>query len=289
MKTGSRPVITIEKLVEETRTVYSLPFFYERLNEAINHPRSSINDIARIINEDQGLTARILKLANSPMFGYYSRVDSISMAVTIIGTQQLRDLALASSVIKIFQGIPEELITMASFWKHSIACGIVARNIGAYLRESNVERFFVAGMLHDVGQLVMCAAIPEIIREIMVTSKESDQLYYVSESSILGFDHTEVGEALFRNWKIPASIHEPVACHHSPGRAKQFPLEAAVIHLADIFCQAMEFGQSGEWCVSRLDEDAWKRLDMPASLLGTILKQAEPQIDEVFAILREEL
>lgn len=280
--------ITVERLVEETRTVYSLPFFYERLNEAINHPRSSISDIAKIITEDQGLTARLLKLSNSPMFGYYGRVDSIGKAVTIIGTQQLRDLALASSVIKIFHGIPEELISMTSFWQHSIACGIIARGLASYLRESNVERFFVAGILHDVGQLVMCAAVPEVVRGLLEASGEADQLYYAGEFGLLGFDHAEVGSALFRSWKIPASIFEPVACHHAPRQAAQFPLEAAIIHLADIICHAMEYGHSAERCVPGLEEEAWARLGLPISMLGPLLKQTEPQIEETFAILMEE-
>src|SRR4051812_17254922 len=122
---SSKYRITAEWLVDRTRTVYSLPFFYEKLSEAINHPRGSVSDIVKIIIEDQGLSARILKLANSPMFGCYSNVDSITKSVTIIGTQQLRDLALASSVIKIFKGIPEDLLSMTSFWQHSISCGIV--------------------------------------------------------------------------------------------------------------------------------------------------------------------
>ncbi|SNB45136.1 HDOD domain-containing protein [Geobacter sp. DSM 9736] len=280
--------ISVESVVEQTKTVYSLPFFYERLNETINHPRSSIADIAKIMTEDQGLTARILKLANSPMFGYYSKVDSISKALTIIGTQQLRDLALAGSVIKLFRGIPEELISMASFWQHSIACGIVARCLAAYLRESNVERFFVAGILHDVGQLAMCTTIPETVRDIFETSRKTEKLYHVAEYEWLGFDHSEVGGALFRAWKIPSSIIEPVACHHAPCRAATFPLEAAVIHLSDIICQGIGFGHSAEWFVCSLDENAWNRLGMPVSVLSTVLKQAEPQIEETFSILTED-
>src|SRR5512136_560863 len=118
---------SLEWLVNETESVYSLPLIYERLTEVINHPRSSIEDITRVITEDQGLTARLLKLANSPMFGYFSKVDTINKAVTIIGTQQLRDMALAVSVMEIFTNIPKELINMKLFWQHSIACGIVAR------------------------------------------------------------------------------------------------------------------------------------------------------------------
>lgn len=279
--------LTLERIVGETVTVYSLPFFYERLNEAINHPRSSIDDIARIITEDQGLTVRLLKLANSPMFGYYSRVDSITKAVTIIGTQQLRDLALAASVMGIFRGIPEELLNMTSFWRHSIACGMIARGLATYRREINVERFFVAGMLHDVGQLVLCTSIPEVVREMLEASRDRQSLHYVTERERLGFDHAAVGSALLRKWKIPPVIGEPVACHHAPAAAEQFPLEAALIHVADIICQALEFGFSGEWFVPPLNDGAWERLGIPVSVLGTILKQTEPQLEETFAILAE--
>ena len=277
--------ITIERIVEETSTVYSLPLFYERLNETINHPRSSIDDISRIITEDQGLTARLLRLANSPMFGCYARVDSITKAVTIIGTQQLRDLALAASVMGVFKGIPEELLNMSSFWRHCIACGIIARSLAVYRRESNVERLFVAGMLHDVGQVVLAAARPDVVRDLLEEHKDTGRLYLELERERLGFDHAELGGALLKKWKIPSSIGEPVAFHHRPSSAEQFRLETALIHFADIICQAMEFGQGAEWGVPPLDEPAWERLGLSPHVLGSVLKQSESQIAETFAIL----
>lgn len=288
MHPSDQPVITLEWLIEKTRTVYSLPFFYERLSEAISHPRSSIGDIAKIIIEDQGLTARILRLANSPMFGYYSKVDSITKAVTIIGTQQLRDLALASSVMDVFKGIPEDLINMADFWRHSIACGIIARAFATCLRENNVERFFVAGILHDVGQLILCTAVPDTAARIMHLSRENEQLFFETERKELGFDHAELGGALLHSWKIPSNIHEPVSFHHHPhNETSSYSFEAGVIHVADIICQAFQWGSSGEWCVPPLEDRAWKRLGLPTSMLSIILKQSEQQIEETFAILVE--
>ncbi len=287
MSSETLTAMTVDQLVEETKTVYSLPLFYERLNDAINHPRTSIADITRIITEDQGLTARILRLANSPLFGYYTNVDSVSRAATILGTQQLRDLTLASSVIRVFQGIPEDLVTMERFWKHSISCGIIARNLATYLRETNAERYFVTGILHDVGQLVMCASIPDALRKTMEFSRENRELYHRAEQRLLGFDHMQVGAALFRTWKIPASIFEPVASHHHPAAAQQFPLESAVIHLSDIICQGLELGSCAEWCVTALDEPSWQRLGLPAGMLDTVIRQSEPQIEETCAILAE--
>lgn len=279
---------TIDRIVEETGTVYSLPLFYEHLNEAINHPRSSIDDISKIITEDQGLTARLLRLANSPMFGCYAKVDSITKAVTIIGTQQLRDLALAASVMGVFKGIPEELLNMASFWRHSIACGIIARCLAVFRRESNVERLFVAGMLHDIGQVVLAAARPEITRDILEIQRDTGRYYLEVEQEKLDFNHAELGGALLKKWKIPASIGEPVAFHHNPGSAEQFRLETALIHLADIICQAVEFGQGAELSVPPLDETAWERLGLSPNMLGTVLKQSEIQISETFDILSGE-
>lgn len=285
MEPSDYKAITIDHIVEKTNTVYSLPLFYERFNETINHPRSSIDDIAKIITEDQGLTARLLRLANSPMFGCYAKVESMTKAVTIIGTQQLRDLALAASVMGVFKGIPEDLLNMASFWRHSVACGIIARSLAIYRREPNVERLFVAGMLHDVGKVVLAAAQPELSRGLLEERRGTGELYLSLERQRLGFDHGELGGALLKKWKIPASIGEPVACHHTPGSAEKFRIETALIHLADVICQAMDLGQGAECGVPPLDEPAWERLGLPVHMLGTVLKQSEPQISETFAIL----
>ncbi len=281
------PTGALERIIASTRTVYSLPIFYERLSEVVNHPRSSVADITRVISEDQGLTARLLKLANSPLFGYFSKIDSITKAVTIIGTQQMQALALAVSVMEIFNGIPENLINMKSFWKHSIACGIIAKTLATYRREANVERVFAAGLLHDVGRVVMCTAIPEMVTELITASSKEAVLLYELEEARLGYTHAAVGGGLLAKWRIPVSITEPVACHHDPAAAERFPLEAALIHFADLIAHALALGFSGDWYVPPLDTVAWKSLDIPEAALATIVKQVEPQLTETLAILGE--
>jgi HD-like signal output (HDOD) protein len=281
--------ITLEWLVGRTTTVYSLPVIYERLNEVINHPRSSLADIAEVVTEDQGLTARILRLANSPMFGFFAEIDSITRALTIIGTQQVRDISLAASVMGMFKGIPDELLSMTSFWRHSIACGIIARTLATYRRDTNVERFFVAGILHDVGQLAMCTAIPELVMELLEESRATDTLHFATESRHLGFNHAKAGGSLLDKWMLPHSITEPVACHHAPNTARKYPVEASVVHLADIICQSLEFGSSAEWHVPPLDPEAWKRLGIPVSALSGIIQKGENELAEVMAIMTDEV
>jgi HD-like signal output (HDOD) protein len=276
---------TIDFLVNDAAAVHSLPQLYERFNRVINHPRSTIADITRIITEDTGLSSCILKLANSPMFGYYTNIDSISKAVTIIGTQQLRDMALAISFIRVFKGIPEGLINMTSFWQHSITVAIVARILAIYRRESNVERFFVIGILHDVGQLILCTRAPELVQEMINASRESGEPHFAIQRSRLGFDHGEVGGELLKRWRIPEIIAEPVACHHAPERAGIYTLETSLLHVADVIGSAMQVGFSGETFVPPLDACSWERLAIPVSMLPTIITQADGQLTEALAIL----
>lgn len=286
MKTGEvERENTLDWLISETENVYSLPLIYERLTEVINHPRSSIEDITKVISKDQGLTARLLKLANSPLFGYFTKIDSIGKAATIIGTQQLQSLALAVSVIEVFAGVPENLINMKTFWQHSIACGITARALAIYRREPNVERVFAAGILHDVGRLVLCTAMPEIFARMLVTCRDENRLLYSLEEEELGFTHATVGGRLLEKWRIPSSIAEPVACHHAPETARIFPLEAAYIHLADIICKSLGIGFNGEWFVPPLEPSSWERLDIPSASLPEIVKHVEPQLAETITIL----
>jgi HD-like signal output (HDOD) protein len=228
-----------------------------------------------------------LKLANSPLFGYFSRIESIGKAATIIGTQQLQSLALAVSVMEVFTGIPEDLVNMKTFWQHSIACGITARALAVYRREANVERVFAAGILHDVGRLVMCTAIPQIFTGMLVACRQEEALLFRMEEERLGFTHAEIGGRLLEKWRIPASIAEPVACHHCPETARKFPLEAAFIHLADIICKSLGLGFNGECYVPPLEPSSWERLDIPPASLAEVVRHVEPQMAETMAILGE--
>ena len=280
-----KPQLSVEHMVEDVSTVHSLPLFYSQLSEAIDHPRSSIGDIAKIISEDQGLTARILKLANSPLFGYFSKIDTITQAVTIIGVLQVRDLALALSVMDVFKGIPEDLVNMEQFWRHSIATGLASRILATSQRESNLERFFVAGILHDVGRLVMYVRVPEICLELLEECRSSGRLLHRAERERFGFDHADVGGALLRRWKIPPRVAEPVGTHHNCSRGDQYPREACILHFADITAHALQIGNSGEIFVPPLDPDVWGRLQISCYFLPTLIKQVDTTYQQTVSVL----
>jgi putative nucleotidyltransferase with HDIG domain len=277
--------LSVENMVEDVSTIHSLPLFYSQLSEAMDHPRTSIGDIAKIISEDQGLTARILKLANSPLFGYFSKIDTITQAVTIIGVLQVRDLALALSVMDVFKGIPGSLVNMEQFWKHSIATGLAARLLATSQREANLERFFVAGILHDIGRLVMYVQVPDISLELLEECRSNGQLLHRAERQRFSFDHADVAATLLRRWKIPPGITEPVGSHHDCRRAEQYPREASILHLADIFAHALEIGNSGEVFVPQLENAVWDRLRISTFFLPSLLTQVDSTFRETISVL----
>lgn len=261
--------------------VSSLPIIYTRINEAVNNPRSSMRDISTIIGDDPGLTSRLLQLVNSAFYGYPTKIDTISRALLIVGTQQLRDLALATSIMKLFDGISEDLVTMESFWRHSIACGVAAKIIATYRRDPNIERFFVAGIVHDIGRLIIFKKAPGEAKQALTSCRANSELLYSVEPRIIGVDHCEVGRALLQSWNLPPVLDEVVTFHHRPRRAVSYPIETAIVHVADILAHGMQFGTSGESYIPPLDESAWKLLDFPISSLSTILDQLERDIADI--------
>jgi HD-like signal output (HDOD) protein len=280
--------MTAQSLLQGYVEISSLPMMFVRITEAINNPRTSVHEISKIISEDPGLTARLLRVVNSAFYNFPQKIDTISRAVTIVGTQQLRDLALATSVIRLFKGIPRELVNMDSFWRHSIACGAAARTFAGYRRESNIERFFVAGILHDLGRLVIFGKAPDQAREAIAMAEQMNIPLLQAERSVLGFDHALVGRALLQQWKLPNNLIDVVSYHHAPANSLAFPNETAIIHIADIFAHTLDLGASGERVVPTFAPEAWDLMGMQTSIIPSVIKEVERQYDEaIYAILSE--
>jgi len=218
----------------------SLPDIAIRLNDMVNDPSCSAAHIGDLILQDAALSARLLKIVNSAFYGFPSKIDTISMAITIIGTRQLRDLVLATSVIGKFQQLPEGLVSIDTFWYHNLTCAAATRIIATKLQIRNSERFFIAGLLHDIGKLVMYLTEPELSRKVLQRMNEPHEDVTQLEIDAFGFDHATLGGELLRHWKLPESLVEPISCHHRPADAKNYPQETAAVSLANAIANTIE-------------------------------------------------
>lgn len=259
------------ELIESVPTLGSPPAVYQRLVEVLDDPRSGPHEVAAVLGQDPALTARLLRLANSAYFAFDRPVDSVHQAVSFIGLTHVRDVALATSVTSAFREVPPDLIHLEDFWRHSVAVGIGARMLAGIRRETNVERFFVAGMLHDVGRLVLFVSAPEAARAVLELARERECLLYEAEMELTGIDHGTIGGALMERWNMSASLVECVALHHRPQQAQAHQVETATIHLADLIANALRLGRSGERCVPPRWLGVWETLDLDPALLNELM------------------
>ncbi len=266
-----------QRLVSGVVQVASLPMLYRKVEEALASQHASSKYLSDIISEDTAMAARLLRLANSALYSFPSRIETVSHAVTVIGARQLRELVLASSVVGVFEDIPAEFVDMESFWRHSVACAVVARILAGYRREANVEAAFVAGLLHDIGRLVIYKEIPNLMKNLLMQARQKNGLLYQEEREQMGFHHGRLGGLLLKEWKLPPRLVEAVAHHHEPARASEFATEVALVHVADVIANAMALGSSGESLVPPLDAAAWDRLGLEPDMIESLLEELELQ------------
>lgn len=281
---GARPMIrpatlagTADPLewVRTLSTLPSLPASYLRLTEVMDHPRSSARDIARVIEEDAALTARLLKLVNSALFGFPGKIEVVSKALALVGTQQVKELALATSVFTMFRNVPPGALTMKGFWSHSLACGITARLLGQRRGEANPEAHFVGGLLHDIGTLTIAVNRPAMLADALAGAAARRVPIDNVERAWFGHDHAGVGAVLLEAWNLPPRHRAAVNCHHAPQKAGVFATEAAVVHVADIIATAMQFGSAGDPFVPGVVPTAWEALRLNPNDIGAIMDETD--------------
>ena len=267
-------------LIDDTVEVASLPCVVMKAMELLNNPDTSASDIGQIISQDPALSIRLLKIVNSAFYGFPSRIDTISRAITIVGTLELTDLILGSSAIHAFEKIPNQLVNMETFWEHSLYAGVVARILAHYLRAPNTERCFVMGLLHDVGALIMYRQKPDQSRQALELSIEQSMPLHVAEREILGFDHGEVGAELMLAWKLPESFIEVARYHHQPSAAERYRLETAVIHLADVITGMAHGTIISNKQMTPLEPGAWELTGLSVEVMEPVVAEADAQFEE---------
>ncbi len=276
----------LHTLLLKVKRISSLPTIFLRVNELINDPRSSAADLGRVIEKDQALTSRLLRLANSAFYGFPGKIETVSRAVSIIGFKQLQELVLAISVRSIFSGFASSSpINMRSFWQHSIACGIASRNFAILKGIKAPESFFVAGFLHDFGRLILLEHYPQKYAEVYDTATRKQVFIHEVEKELFGFTHADVGGELIRTWRLPAGLAEAIAYHHHPQKAHEYAELTAIVHIANVTVHACQFGFSGDQFVPVLSEEAWRLTGLKASVLEPAVNKTQEQLDELFEFL----
>jgi HD-like signal output (HDOD) protein len=276
----------LEKFLERNISLPEIPSLVFELNEVIANPLSTADQVAQVINKSPSLTAQLLKTVNSSFYGLPSKVDRVSLAVTLIGTRELTALALGISIMSIFKDIPRSFLSMQSFLRHSLACGIVARLLAAQKNMRQTEQMFTAGLLHDLGRLIVFIYFPEEGLDAIRYAASQSICLHVAEKRRMGCHHGKLGQYLLNQWRLPLILENTVCFHHDPTDAPD-PIPAAVVHVADVLVNALGIGTSGERLIPPLNPKAWESLDLPVSCFEALVNQTANHLDTMEFLLQE--
>jgi HD-like signal output (HDOD) protein len=280
-----RAPITMEELLGGTNQLFSLPDIYFQLSEMIRDPRFSVNDIGKVIAKDPALSARLLRLVNSPFYGLQSKIDTISRAVTVVGSDELCDLVVATCVVDRFDRIPCELVDMTAFWMHSVHCGVVARLLAKQSMVLHSERLFLAGLLHDIGSLVLYQKMPDESRQVLQAAGHDRRLITGYELEIMGFTHADVSRELIKSWGLPQSLYEPIGNYLNPDDAPLHSLDAYLLNMAARLVDGRERAVPGEQTVEEFSSLALAAVRLKRPQLLAVMEQATTEFLAVFDLV----
>lgn len=274
---------TASALIDDIDGLVTLPDVYLRISRLLDAPDSAAADIAKAVGQDPSFALRLLKVANSALYRQPKAVGTIGKAVSIIGTAQIRNLALSMSVARSFAGLPNALVSMENFWRHSLYCALAARHLGRRARRCDPDALFTAGLLHDIGELVIFNRLPGPAAEALqrVLDDPDELPVFEAERQTIGFDHSAVGGELARRWHLPSLLAECIAHHHDIGRAVEHPREVALVHIANSLALMAELDTLETADVTPIDARAWTISGLAPDCIEPAVRAAQAEIAEV--------
>lgn len=262
----------IRRITESIIGLPTLPTVVSKMIDQVDSPRTSAASLARLISSDQALTAKVLKLANSAYYGFPREISTVNMAIVVLGFNAVKEMGLSLSVFDVFKKTPSAgYFDVTLFWEHSVGCGVASRMLARAYRAPFAGEAFVAGLLHDVGKVILKQYFDAELAEIIKVQKENIVSLEIAEEQVIGTSHAQIGAWLAEKWNLPTLICETILHHHDPWEAATEPVFVACASIGDYLCHLSRTGQSGRFVQPVIDPRLWE-----------VFSRAGIQIDETF-------
>ncbi len=277
----------LEVLVGRIAHLPSLPPVVHRLIEVTQDPDASIEMVERVIRTDQSLTAKVLQLVNSAFFALSGRVSTVRHAVVILGFEALRNTALAVCTYEYLSGCGRnEQFDKRAFWEHAAAVGILAKRIAAAAGAAKPDEAFVAGLLHDLGKVVLDEYFPAEFAAALAACRRREIALETCEEEALGFNHCFAGAAVARKWRFPPQLVEAIGRHHD---SAPYDVLSASVMLADAAATAWRLGASGDPLLHPISAAVWQHIELDEAALGRTVEGSRDEIAQVRVLFYSDL
>lgn len=267
------------RVLDGIRDLPTLPTSYFKISKLLQDVNTPSREVYRVLESDQAVASKVLRLVNSSFFGFSRRVTQISQAVRLLGYTTIRNAVLSISVFDSFPSKTTQFFDRREFWRHTIATAIVSRQLARRLKAGQEDDAFVGGILHDVGKLVLDQCLPEEFRKILAYVQDNNVSMVEAEREVFGATHTEIGEYLLEKWKLPNSLIEVVALHHTPANIRSNPQLVSLVHLGDHLSRRFQVGNGGDPLVPEVHQFVFSEL----GFTGDDLEAMVPQLQEELA------
>lgn len=264
----------IFRTISNVASLPTLPGVITKLNSLVENDKSSIDQMSQVIGSDQTLSARVLKLVNSPFYGFPGRVSTVSHALILLGVNVVKGLTLSASIFELMEK------QAVGLWEHSLGTAVLGRYIAKELGHTDLDAISTAALLHDIGKVVLKVMFAEDFIQIQTLASTRDNTTLQIEQEILNTDHAEIGSWLAQAWNLPRKLIEPIAYHHCVEKAKEQKTTASIVHLADVLVKSYGFGSSGDEYVAPIQEAAWEHLNLTDEKVEKLINALEDELME---------
>lgn len=239
-----------------------IPATMEKVIQILDDPSTSASDLGNVINHDQALAAKILAVANSPLYGIPKKVSTIEFAIVILGFDHIKNIVIALSLMEAFNPKNDKRWNKQHYWQHSFLTACMAKRIAEDLGYHKSGEAFTGGLLHDLGISVIKKYFDKQYNEICDTAEKENITYMEAEHKVMDTNHQEIGKLLADNWNLPPALAETISCHHYPANAELNPVLTSIVHLADFITERYQIGNF-EWDKNiELDKEIIKLLNL---------------------------
>lgn len=274
---------SILTLVNKTLELPTIPEVLLKLNDVVQNPASSAEDVAKVIAMDPSVATNVLRIVNSAYYGLQVRVSSVSLAVSIMGFNMTRKIALKAAVFSVFGKKKEKVAHFdpIAFWKHSIYTGTAARRIGAICPRfagTHAEDLYICGLLHDIGKIILLENATKKYVEILATAAKSNRPELFVENEALGFNHADVGSVLAIKWFLPEDLTIAIRYHHQPSKDPFHKSLSSLIHLSDHLAWSAGSPSTQGTTAPELESEVYDQIGLEPQQVEEVL----PQIKDDF-------